>query len=387
MRLLSAAFILALVATGARPAAAQVVVAEHGDQKLTIGGYLQAQYARADPAASEAADRVLFRRMVMTLQGSTTRHWLATFQLDFAPAASHGGRVVVKDANLQYVGFRDRGLTITAGNQKPPFSRSILTSSARRHLVERPFTGDRVLGSLGRALGVKVDGTHRSRRLFWSGEIGSSLHAPEANQVRTDGLAEAGSDWNEGVLLVGRLEMHPRGETPRDQGEFRSEAWKYSVALAGYAWTNDGDRNLYTLDGRSTSAGHADTSDVKGLEMSAGVRGHRLSMDAELERIESHSIDTRFTGGLYKRGEAVLLKGSVEAGYMVIARRLEVVAAYDAVNAGTYDRPWQRVATGLNWYSAEHAVKFQIMHRVSRDDRGVPGASIAATFVQAQAGF
>ena len=72
---------------------------------------------------------------------------------------------------------------------------------------------------------------------------------------------------------------------------------------------------------------------------------------------------------------------------MIIARRLEVVAAYDVVDARTYDRPWQRAAAGLSWYLAAHNVRFQLMHRVSHDDRGIAGARITTTFVQAQFAF
>lgn len=377
---------LAAVVASAVPAAAQIVVADKGDQKLTVSGYLQPQYNRVDLPASEPRDLTLFRRMVLTLQGTTTRHWRGTIQFDLAPAAV-GDHVIVKDANLQYLGLRDRGLTITIGNQKPPFSRSLLTSSARRNLVERPFTGDRSLGSLGRALGVKVDGSNHSHTLLWSGEVAASLHAPGANQIRTDGIAEASNDWNEGVLVVGRLEVQPRGETPREQGDFHGAGWKYNAALAGYAWHNDGDRNAHTLNGVSTSTSSVDASDVNGIEASAGLRGHGWSVDTEFEHISSHAIDPGFIGGLYEAGKAALVKASVETGHMVIARRLEVVGAYDVVKAGTYGRPWQRAAGGLSWYPAARSVKFQIMHRISHDDRGIAGARVTTTFVQAQFAF
>jgi hypothetical protein len=378
--------LLAAFAALASPAAAQIVVADKGEQKLSIAGYVQPQYSRIDAEGAEPRDTTLFRRMVLTLQGTTSRQWLGTFQFDLAPAAV-GDRVIVKDANLQYLGWRERGLTITLGNQKPPFSRSLITSSARRSLVERPFTGDRSLGSLGRAIGIKVDGVSHGHRILWSGEVASSLHAPGVNQIRIDGIAEADSDWNEGVLVLGRLEFQPRGEVAREQGDFHGAAWKYAVAIAGYAWHNDGDRNNYTRDGVSTSASAADVSDVQGLEASAAFRGHGWSIDTEFEHVASHAIDPTLTAGLYDAGDAALVKASVEAGRMVIPQHLEIVGAYDVVNAGTYDRPWQRVAGGLSWYAVGHNVKFQIMHRLSHDDRGITGARVNTTFAQAQFAF
>lgn len=386
MRSTIVTLLLAAVAASVVPASAQIVVVDKGDQKLSISGYLQPQYTRTAIHGAEPRDLTLFRRMVLSLQGTATRNWLGTFQFDLAPAAV-GDHVIVKDANLQYLGLRDRGLTITIGNQKPPFSRSLITSSARRSLVERPFTGDRSFGSLGRAIGAKIDGINHTHTLLWSGEIASALHAPGVNQIRTDGITEAGADWNEGVLVVGRVEFQPLGDTPREQGDFSGAGWKINIALAGYTWHNDGDRNLYTANGASTSTTQVDTSGVKGLEASAALRGHGWSIDSEMERISSDTIDPAFSGGLYAAGEATLVKGSVEAGRMVVARHLEVVGAYDVLNARTYGRPWQRAAAGLSWYVADHHVKFQIMHRVSHGVLGVADTRAATTFAQAQFAF
>lgn len=378
--------LLILAVVVSTPAAAQIVVADKGEQTLSIGGYLQPQYTLIDVEHAEAADTTTFRRMVLTVQGTTSAQWLGTFQADLAPVTS-GDRVVIKDANLQYLGWRAHGLTVTIGNQKPPFSRSLITSSSRRDLIERPFTGDRSLGSLGRAIGVKVDGAVHGRTLLWSGMLASSHHAPNVNQIRTDGIAEAGDTWNEGILVVGRAEIQPRGDMPREQGDFHGGAWKYGAAIAAYAWHNDGDRNLFTSDGAATSTTLADTANARGFEASAALRGHGWSIDTEFERITSHTVDPTLTAGLYEDGDASLVKASVEAGRMLIPRRFELVGAYDVVNAGTYDRPWQRFAAGASWYALGHNVKFQIMHRRSHDDRGIRGVRINTTFAQAQFAF
>lgn len=377
---------IALAIVTCHPASAQTAGGPKDAPHLTVSGYFQPQYERTDTGTSTPRDRVFFRRMVLSFHAVTSKAWAGTIIFDLAPSIS-GDKIVVKDANLQYLGWRDRGLTFTIGNQKPPFSRSLLTSSARRQIVERTFAGDRSLGSLGRAIGVKVDGTNRHHTFTWSGELASSLHAPDASQIRVDGLTEAGTDWNEGVLVVGRVEWHPRGEVPREQGDIQGSGWKFSTALAAYAWHNDGDSNLYTDHGLSTSSSRADASDVRAIEVSGGVRGHRLSIDAEFEHVTSHALDTRFSGGLYEAGLAVVSKAGVEAGCMLVPRRLEVVGSADVASAGTYDRPWRRVATGLSWYVDGHDLKFQVMQRLSRDDRGVDHARSSATYVQAQFAF
>ena len=211
------ALMLAAVAASSIPASAQIVVADKGDQKLSISGYLQPQYTRIDIASSEPQDTTVFRRMVLSFQATANKQWLGTVPV--RPRAGHRGRSRGRQGRQPPVtGWKDRGVTITIGNQKPPFSRSLITSSARRSFVERPATGDRSLGSLGRALGIKTDFTNHARTLLVSGMIASALHAPGVNQIRTDGITEADSDWNQGILFVGRAEIQPLGEMAREQG-------------------------------------------------------------------------------------------------------------------------------------------------------------------------
>lgn len=361
--------------------------ARHADDKLTISGYLQAQYETVDTEAAPPRDRVFFRRMVLSLRAEPVPDWAGTIQFDLAPAAS-GGSIVVKDAFLQYVGWKDSGVTVTIGNQKLPFSRSVLVSSARRALVERSFPGDRSVGSPGRAIAIKVDGWNQGRTIFWSGALGSSLQSSDPDQIRVDGVAEAHAGWPEGVITVGRLEVHPFGETPREQGAFGTDAWRVTGAIAGYLWRNDGDLASSSAGGGAGAPSFiAEADEVRAVELSGGLRGHRLSVDAEYERVRATARTYDVTAGLYTHGEARLHKAGVEAGFMLRPRRLELVGAADVLAPATYARAWSRRAAGLSWYVAGPAVKFQVMERVSRNDHGVSGARSRATYVQAQFAF
>lgn len=366
-------------------AAAQIAVVDNGDQKLTIGGYLQTQYERVDPDHAPARDRVFFRRIMLTVQATRTRNWLGLFQMDVAPIAS-GNRAILKDMYLQYLGLRDRGIAITIGNFKPPFSSSLLMSSSRRAFVERTFPGDRSFGGPGRALGIRADGWSHTRKIYWAGEVASTLHSPGVNQVRVDGLAEAENDWNEGVMTAGRVELHPFGEVPREQGGFR-DGLRVMAAVGAYIWRNDGDRNLHTVDGAATSSIAADADAVRAIEVSGGLRAHRISIDAEYERVGAGAIVPSFTGGLYRDGEARLQKAGVEAGYMLLPGRWEIIGAADLLDAEAYAHTWRRASAGMNWYVDGHNLKFQVMHRLSSDEPGVAGAHSQTTYAQAQVLF
>ena len=181
----------ALLATGS--AAAQTSTAE--PSRFNFTGYVQPQYEirRRD---GKTSDRVLFRRLVLGLDTTVAGPWTTQLQIDFGPiATSHDERLVVKDAYLRYEGPAASGITVTIGNQKVPFSRTLLASSSRRGLVERPVTGDRSLGSPGRAPGVFAAGWHRRRSIHWTAGAAYSQQSPDAQEVRVDGPAERQSDW------------------------------------------------------------------------------------------------------------------------------------------------------------------------------------------------
>jgi hypothetical protein len=356
------------------------------DPTFTFGGYLQAQYNRTTTPDREPRDEVIFRRAIVGVEVELSERWMGEIQADIAPA-SRDERIEVRDAYLRYRGWEPRGITVTVGNQKLPFSRSVLISSSRRGLVERPITGERAFGASGRALSARVDGRNATRSLLWSAALASVHHAPTSDQLRLDGLATSRSDWNDGVMFTGRAEWHPRGSVRLEQGAFDVEQFAFTINAGVYHWTNDGDNNLYTIGGRSTSAANADLDRATAVELSSALRAPRLSLDAELHRIVGRTIDEAFSGGVYRHGRAALMKASVEAGYMLLLPHLEVLGALDGVGIEAHDRAMWRAAAGLNWYVYGHRLKFQFMHREVFNDEGMRGARSRATFVQSQIAF
>jgi hypothetical protein len=345
--------------------------------RVTFSGYVQPQYellSRDD----RTTDRTLFRRMLFGVEVTLPRSWSADVLVDAGPIASTGdGRLIVKDSYLRYDGFEGHGIAITIGNQKTPFSRALLGSSSRRGLIERPIGGDRSLGSPGRAIGLLTDGWHHRRTIHWTASLASSFQSPDADEVRVDGIAEAHSSWNSGALLSGRLELHPLGEVPRTQGDFGRGAFTVVTAVAAYSWWNSGDT-------ARQQSGAVDADHVRGLEISGGVRGHGVSVDAEFEHIAAAAIDRGVDLGLYVDGRAAIDKGSVEGGYMIIARRLEGLLGFDSAASRSYGEPWRRFNSGMNWYVNGHRLKFSFMHRESFNDRGAPHERSRTTYLQAQ---
>ena len=367
-----------LLALFPRPAIAQT----QAPPRLEFGGYVQIQYEnKTEDGVTE--DRVLFRRIMLDVTGRLIEGWLGRVQADLAPA-TEGDGITVKDAWLRYTGLENRGLTITIGNQKLPYSRSVLTSSSRRGLVERPLVGERAFGSPGRSIAIKTDG-RLAQTVRWSAALASVHHRPDADQIRLDGRAEAEDDWNQGPFVNGRIEWHPRGTVPLEQSAFDVRDFRYTVAAATYYWRNDGDRNIYTDDdGHALDSDAVDLQDAVGFELSGAIRAPRTSIDIEFQRVSGTTVDSAFTGGIYRDGSTRLYKSGLEAGYMVIPARVEVLGGFATLAIRDRDALAYQPAVGLAWYLAQHRLKFQFMHREEFNAMGISGDRARATYAQAQ---
>lgn len=347
--------------------------------RVSFSGYMQPQY-EFTTSDGETRDRAFFRRLFLTLDAATGKDWSAEVQVDVGRVASGADRVVIKNAYLQYGGWRERGIIFALGNQKPPFSRSLIASSSRRGLVERPFTGDRAFGSPGRLIGAKVDGWHHERTIYWSGMAGVTRNSPDPDEIRLDGAAEGGQGWNEGPMLVGRVEIHPRGEMVRDSGDFTRGPLRFTIGAAAYRWWNDHDIAPHTGEA-------VDAESVAALEVSGGLRGGGVTIETEFEHVTADALEPGATRGLYVDGRLSLNKTSVESGYMLVRERLEFLGGAETMTAEAFESTWQRLSGGMNVYVNRHALKFSLMHRESFNDGGVDGTRSRATYIQTQFAF
>lgn len=321
-------------------------------------------------------DRTFVRRLVLTVDGQVTRHWRAEAQVDLGPSASGGDPLIVKNAFVQFTGLASKGVTLTAGNQKVPFSRSLLTSSSKRVMVERPFTGDRAFGSPGRSVSLRADGSHAGARWKWAAAFGEARHDADPGEIRLEGLAEAAGDAARGRIAVGRVEWHPLGEVKLQQSADRASPFRATAAAAVYGWWNgEGIPVAATTTAASTSA----------VEVSGALRGHGLFVDVEYEHVSSDLVRTRHTG-LYTGDDARVDKASIELGYVVVPR-LELATAADVIDGPAFEGAWRRVAAGAVWYVRGHDLKVSLMHRESFGDEGQPGRRSRATYLQTQFAF
>ncbi len=379
-----AALSAALICLVASAAGAGIVVYEDGDKKIEIGGRIQLQYANEDPDGGDSTDEMFFRRLRPYIAGSVTENWYGKIQFDFGKAKD-GNEVAVKDAYLKYSGFKAKNLSLSIGNTKTPFAREFLTSSKRQQLVERTFSGDHNYGSPDRQLGLRLDGKNGSKKISYSVAVGAESHDPDVDKLDFDSPANKDDDWNEGYVFAGRVDFHPLGAMKFDQGDFRSDSWKYTVGVSAFTWSNDDDVNENTnpLTGLNIGTDEADLDQATGYEASAGVRGKGLSFDLAYQTINAETVGTGFTGGIYSGGETDLDKLTFEAGYMV-AKNFEIAAGYESQDADGYVTEWERMNVGLNWFFNKHKAKVQLTYRMGENVDGDDGVDVDTTYLQSQ---
>ena len=381
----TALFLAVLAILPAAPARAAIEVYRDGDKFVAIGGRIQLQYHAVDPQGGDSEDELFFRRLRPEIEAGFSKDWEAKIQLEIGDA-SGSNEVAVKDAYARYTGFD--AVTVTVGNQKPPFSREFLTSSKEQELIERTFVGDHNYGGPDRMLGVKLDGAAMDKKLTWAGSFGAADVDPDARKLDFDSPANPDTDYNQGWLTAGRIELYPLGYFKSSQGDLAHGPWRVAFAGAAFTWSNDGDNDTYTGAGNvSTSSSKADIDQATGYELSFGVRGAGFSADVQYNSVDGDTVDPRFTGGLYVDGSTTLEQLAVEAGYTVIANRLELVGGWESQDADGYADTWNRTSFGLNYFVAAHKVKTQLTYRMGENLNGVPGDDADELFLQFQYAF
>lgn len=358
-----------------------IVVYDEGGRRLEVGAYIQPQYLRLDPGNGESRDDTIFRRLRPYIIGTITENWIGRVQVDFGDALGEN-ESAIKDAFMRYTGLK--GFALTVGNQKPPFSREFLTSFRFQELAERSFPGDHNFGSPDRMLGIRIDGDLSNERLSYAASVGAASHDPDARLMDFDSPANDQEDWNEGVLVVGRLDFHPFGKLDYRQGDFHTPETKLTVSLAAFAWNNDGDNNTYTENERAANLRRPDLDQARGVEISSGVRGHGFSVDAEYHHVNGETVDPSFTGGLYRDGSTDLDTLALEGGYMVIPNRLEVVAGWEFFNTDTYESRWRRTSVGLNYFWNRYDLMVRASYRIGKSIFGARGDDLNSLFLQMQ---
>ena len=372
-----------VTAVFAAPAMAGVVVYEEGDKKVELGGRIQIQYINVDSEDGDSRDQVFFRRLRPYIAGTVSKDWWGKLQFDLGKSVD-GNEVAIKDAYMQYKGWDN--MTLTIGNSKTPFSREFLASSKRQQTVERGFVGDHNFGSPDRQLGFKLEGHNESKKVTWAAAVGAEHVDPDARRIDFDTPVNNAADWNEGLVVAGRVDWHPKGFVKFDQGDFHSDETRYNFSLGFFSWENDGDNNTYTdsITGLSTSSSKADLDRADGLEVSAGIRGHGFSADAEYLLVSGDTVDSTFTGGAFFDGSTELERYQVEGGYMLTGNKIELAGKLQSMDADNFQTAWEATEVGLNYFWNKHKVKVQFTYRMGKNAFGVEGDDLDSAFMQWQ---
>lgn len=353
---------------------------QDGDKYVKLGGRIQMQYHMVDPDGGERTDTMFFRRLRPYIEGSVYKDWKGKFQFDLGKS-NGDNELSIKDAYLQYKGFD--GVKVTVGNAHVPFSREALTSSKKQQLVERTFVGDHNYGSPDRQLGVHVTGSAADKKVTYGVSVASAAIDPDDDKLDFDTLVNKSEDFNEGWMVGGRVDFHPFGKLKMSQGDFKRET-KATIGVAAFTWSNDDDNNTRTTDGDADDLGKTDVDSVNGFEVSGALRTAGLSVDAEYNLFQAETVDGTVTSGIYKNGETDLENWAVEAGYMILPKRLELVAGYQSQDADNYAETWDRTSFGANYFFKKHDIKLQATYRIGENLKGKKDSDADELFVQMQ---
>jgi hypothetical protein len=374
---------LAITTLITQEAEAGITVFKDGDKYLKIGGRIQLQYHSEKPDDGETTDELFFRRLRPYIEGSIHEDWLGKFQWDMG-GSSGDNELVVKDAYLQYKGLK--GHKVTIGNANFPFSRELLTSSKKQQLVERTFVGDHNYGTPNRNLGVHVTGGALDKKITYGVSVASASIDPDDDKLDFDTPVNKDSDFNEGWIFGGRVDLHPLGNLKMSQGDFQREP-KFTIGVSAFVWNNDDDNNTYTdpATNLDTSGGSKpDVHEVTGFEASTALRLYGFSLDAEYNIFDAETIDPSVTSGIWENGEADLENWAIEGGFMVLRDKLEIVGAFQSQDANGYMTEWERTSVGVNYFFKKHDIKIQTTYRMNDNVKGVPGDDEDELFVQMQ---
>ncbi|MFQ5428615.1 MAG: porin, partial [Thermodesulfobacteriota bacterium] len=367
--------------------ASGITVYKDGDKYVKIGGRIQLQYhymnsktATSDPAGE---DKIFFRRLRPFIEGSVLKNWKGKFQWDMGDAVGDN-EMAIKDAYIGYSG--PHNIKIEFGNAYFRFSQEDLTSSKKQQLVERTFAGDHNYGSPERNAGLHLTGAFLDKKLTYGFSAAIASVDPDSKKLDFDTPVNRNADFNEGYMAGARVSYHPFGHLKMSQGDLGKGGLKAVVNLASFVWQNDDDNNTYTnASGFDTSSGKKfDVESVVGFEVSAAARFQGASVDAEFNSFNAETVDRTATGGLYQNGSTTLQNIAIEGGYMVLAKRLELVAGFQRQDADNYAKKWKRTSIGANYFVKGHNLKAQVTYRIGENLDGIDGKDENEVFVQAQ---
>jgi len=342
-----------------------------GDKYVKIGGRIQLQYKQVKPDAGASTDDLFFRRFRPFIEGSLHKNWKGKFQWDMGTAEGDN-EIAIKDAYMQYKS--ESGIKVSVGNKMFPFSREQMTSSKKQQLIERTFVGDHNYGSPDRQTGLHLEKSGKT--VSWAAALVEANIDPDNKKLDFDTAVNKNTDFNEGWMLGGRVEISLGKKAKFSQGDFKNDS-KSSIGIGVFSWSNDDDNN-------TASGTRSPVDSVTGIEVSGAYRGNGVSVDAQYNTFDAETVDPGITNGIYKNGKTTLESMSVEGGYMVVPAEVELVFGYQTLDADNYAEAWNRASLGVNWFVHKHDIKVQLSYRMGENLDGVANNDADEIFLQTQ---
>lgn len=358
-------------------------VVERDNLNVEVGARLVLQASnietiRSDDTRRESETEVRRFRPYIRLK---TGDWRAKVSYE----ASDYNIRTLKDAYIEYRGTES--LRVKLGNDKVPFSRERMTSSSSQQLPERSLAGENNWGAPGNQPGLHLQYLPADAWNFSLSVVQADLYSDGYSEIRFVSPWErtriSSEALNSGTMVAGRVDFHLGRGAAYKQGDFKRN---FGATFSGAAFSWQADDDTPTL------LDHY--ADASGFEVSAGFRGHGVSLDIEYHVVEaginadkldqeikdfllsnSENQTPSLTANLLANNDAGLTVLHVDTGYMLIDDRLELVASYqrlssDAENrtssfpsANTWQDSWTVGEVGVNYFFDKHRHKIQLSYR------------------------
>lgn len=284
-----------------------VVKAAGKEQKLSIGGYVQAnaEFGRAaDSRWAGINNRILLRRARVTVKGAFAENFEFTLQPDFGNnsiAGNAGYRAGLADAYIAWT--KHEAATVQIGQFKSAFGYEQLLADTKTATVERSLPND--LLTVSRQMGVAVLGTLAGKRISYN------VGAYNGNGVNN-------------------------GNNDNDQ-------FMYAARVAATAWSRGTDKLSFGTNGYWSN----DTGTFTGRRTAWGLDGQLALGAFDFNAEYLHALQNRITGA-----DTTADGWSALAGYFFIPKTLQGVLRYETYNAnvnvgGNTSRAW---VIGANYY-------------------------------------
>jgi phosphate-selective porin len=336
------------------------------EYKLTLGGFIQAQFEDGDIAAFEGRfvegagagkDRFRLRRARINISGDFAEQFDFKLEGDFS---SSDTTITVRDAagktlasNSTRTGFTATDIfinwhqlpefNIKVGQYKAPFGLEQLTPDTLLYTIERSQVTSALTPE--RQVGVQVWGkplanilpAQKDRLTYWAGIFngnGRNVSVNDNNEFmyvgRLEAVALKAKLFNQDAWLkVGADGLYSRDDTGTTISQVGNLRVNADGSLSSFALTSPDERTAYGLD----ASLHVGPFDLIGEYINETVRPRTV--------LNVAPKFNRFTADGYY----------IQGSYFILPKKLQFVTKYESFNPGQVkDDDLQSITAGVNYY-------------------------------------